>query len=113
MDKKGKGKTGQGGYEIMQSILHYLILIFATGLFAFVYFKFLRSSLDKVLLKEKSFNFIYFSFLARIFLTILFFYVLLKYYHSIQELFIVVIVFMICRYIILRKDRKVIKKGNK
>ena len=97
----------------MQSILHYLILIFATGLFAFVYFKFLRFSLDKVLSKEKSFNFIYFSFLVRIFLTISFFYILLKFYHTIQELFMVVVVFMICRYVILRKDRKAIKKGNK
>lgn len=94
----------------MATILHYLILIFATGLFSFVYFKFLHFSLDKVLSKEKSFNFIYLSFFARICLTILFFYILLRYYHDIQEMFLIIVIFIICRYFILRNDKKNIKK---
>ncbi len=96
----------------MATVLHYLILIFATALFAFVYFKFLKYSLDKVLSKEKSFNFIYFSFITRICLTILFFYILLKYYHEIQEIFVVIIVFLVCRYLVLKKDKKVSRKGK-
>ncbi|MBR1544362.1 MAG: hypothetical protein IJ638_00250 [Alphaproteobacteria bacterium] len=94
----------------MANILRYLILIFTTALFALVYFRFLKFSLDKVLSKEKSFNFIYFSFIARILLTIVFFYLLLKYYHDIQEIFMVVIVFLICRFLVLRKDKSSIKK---
>ena len=97
----------------MATILHYLVLVFATALFTFIYFKFLRFSLDKVLSKEKSFNFIYFSFVARICLTILFFYILLKYYHDIQEIFIVIVIFLVCRYLILRNDRNIVKTKNK
>ena len=94
----------------MATIIHYLILVFATGLFAFVYFKFLKYSLDKVLSKEKKFSFIYYSFVARICLTILFFYILLKYYHDVREMFIVIIIFLLCRFFILKKDRAIQKE---
>ena len=97
----------------MSTLLHYLVLVFATALFTFIYFKFLRFSLDKVLSKEKSFNFIYFSFVARICLTVFFFYILLKYYHDMQELLIVIIIFLVCRYLILRKDRNFAKAKYK
>lgn len=91
----------------MTIILHYLILVFATGLFSFIYFKFLRYSLNKVLSKEKNFSFIYYSFMARVLLTIVFFYILLKYYHNIVDMFIVLVIFLVCRFLILRKDRKI------
>ncbi len=97
----------------MSTILHYLILIFATAIFAFIYFKFLKYSLDKVLSKEKNFNFIYYSFIIRICLTILFFYVLLKYYNDIQEIFIVIVIFLCCRFLILRKEKNIQKEKTK
>lgn len=90
----------------MTTILHYLTLIFATSLFTLLYFKFLKFSLDKVLSKEKSFNYIYVSFLIRFCLTLAFFYILLKYYHDIQEILLVIIVFLICRYFVLRMEKK-------
>ncbi len=94
----------------MTTILHYLVLIFVTLFFTILYFKFLKFSLDKVLSKEKSFNYIYVSFLTRFCLTLVFFYMLLKYYHDIQEILLVIIVFLICRYFILRNEKKFIKK---
>ena len=95
---------------MMDKIFHYLVLVFAVGIFSLVYFKLLRFSLDKVVMKEKPFSFLYISFFIRIILTVCFFYILLKYYHDIQEMLIAVVIFVICRYLILRKDKMVIKK---
>lgn len=95
---------------MLNSILHYMILFFVTGLFSLIYFKLLKNSLNKVLSKEKSFNYIYFSFILRMCLTLLFFFFVLKYYRSFIEIAIIIVAFVFFRYLSIRKDKNVIKK---
>lgn len=90
---------------MFQTILHYLILVFVTGLFSMIYFKLLKSSMDKVLSKEKSVNHIYSSFLFRIGLAGLFFFLILKYYKEIEEIVLVVLTLMFFKYLATRKDK--------
>ncbi len=95
---------------MLNSILHYMILFFVTGLFSLIYFKLLKNSINKVLSKEKSFNYIYFSFILRMCLTFLFFFFVLKYYRSFIEIAIIIVAFVFFRYLSIRKDKNVIKK---
>ncbi len=95
---------------MLNSILHYMILFFVTGLFSLIYFKLLKNSINKVLSKEKSFNYIYFSFILRMCLTLLFFFFVLKYYRSFIEIAIIIVAFVFFRYLSIRKDKNVIKK---
>lgn len=98
---------------MLQTILHYLILVFITGLFSMIYFKLLKSSMDKVLSKQKSVNHIYSSFLLRISLAALFFFLILKYYKEVEEIVLVVLTLMFFKYLATKEDRRNIKNSRK
>ena len=98
---------------MLQTILHYLILGFITGLFSMIYFKLLKSSMDKVLSKQKSVSHIYSSFLLRISLAALFFFLILKYYKEVEEIVLVVLTLMFFKYLATKEDRRNIKNSRK
>lgn len=90
---------------MLETVLHYLILIFAVGCFSLIYFTLLRQSVDKVLSREKSINYIYLSFLIRICLAGVFFFFLLKYYRNIRDFIFIILIFIGFRYIAIRRDK--------
>lgn len=98
---------------MLQNIFNYLTLIFITGLFSLIYFYLLKKSMDKVLTKQKSINHIYSSFLLRIFLAGLFFYLILKYYKKIEEFILIILTFAFFRYLATRKDKLNVKNTKK
>ena len=98
---------------MLETVLHYLILIFAVGCFSLIYFTLLRQSVDKVLSREKSVNYIYLSFLIRICLAGVFFFFLLKYYRNIRDFIFIILIFICFRYLMIRKDKvKILEKSE-
>ena len=90
---------------MLETILHYLILIFAVGCFSLIYFTLLRQSVDKIFSREKSINYIYLSFLIRICLAGVFFFFLLKYYRNIRDFIFIILIFIGFRHIAIRRDK--------
>ncbi|MGN0929247.1 MAG: hypothetical protein ACI4N3_01250 [Alphaproteobacteria bacterium] len=103
----------------MENILSYLIIIFVTALFSIFYFAMLKLGMNKVLSKEDekfgNMGYLYGSFLLRFLLAGIFFFLLLKYYRDLDELALVVLTFLVVRYLIVKREKaKIInKKGNK
>ena len=93
---------------MLDIILHYTTLIFAVGCFTVIYFKLLRSTVNKVTSStntEGKVATVYTSFMARLLLAFAFFYCLLKYYNEIRDMIIMVVVFVFIRYLIVRHER--------
>ena len=101
----------------MDKILHYLVIIFATGLFSVIYFAMLKSGMKKVLQRSRELNYVemnylYGSFLLRFFLAGVFFFFILKYYKRLDEIILVVATFVFIRYLEIKFEKSKIKKGN-
>ena len=95
----------------MASILHYLTIIFVTGLFSLLYFFMLKLGMDnvvrKTLEKEKvDMSGFYSSLLLRIILAGVFFFFMLKYYRKIDEIVLIILTFIFVRYLAIGKERK-------
>ena len=108
---------------ILDTILHYLTLIFAVACFTVIYFKLLRSTVQCIQVHtthgnnsdsgkakiqaqvDTKIGTIYTSFMARLFLAFIFFYCLLKYYNKIRDIITICVVFTITRWIIIRHER--------
>lgn len=101
----------------MENILSYLIIVFVTTLFSIVYFSLLKFGMNKVLSKEDekfgNLSYLYGSFVVRFILAGIFFFLLLKYYRALDELALVVVTFLVVRYVFIKKERKnVNNQGN-
>lgn len=97
----------------MNSVLHYLLIVFITALFSVLYFLSIKIGVNKVFKNsvEGKFNMeqVYFSFLLRFVLAGVFFFFLLKYYREIDEIIIIILTFIVVRFFII----KFFNKGGK
>ncbi len=96
----------------MNNILSYIILILIVAGFASFHFFMIKKSVNKVTSNEKAFNYIYISFLLRLVLAFVFFYLLLKYYNDIRQIAVIIITFIFVKWLFVRYEKRKIKKGK-
>lgn len=97
----------------MNSVLHYLLIIFITALFTLLYFILLKLGVNRLfknsLQGQFSMGQVYSSFLLRFLLAGIFFFILLKYYSELDEILIIVLTFIVVKFFIV----KFFSKGDK
>ena len=99
---------------MLNTILHYLTLIFAVACFTVIYFKLLSATVNHITAGkvDGKVSTIYTSFFVRLFLAFLFFYCLLKYYNEIRDIIIMVLVFICVRYFIIRHEKSIFSDAD-
>ena len=93
---------------MLNTVLHYLTLIFAVACFAIIYFRLLSMTVARVTNTQNQggkITPIYTSFFLRLCLAFVFFYCLLKYYNDIRDIIVMCLVFIATRYFVIRHER--------